>query len=139
MSCVRGLSVMEEMHRFLKHMRMQIACFLRPQAELTVGFSSASLDAVGFLPAVRECGSLLRAYRECRGAIAPTGEEDRVLSLLFSAIGGGYLEEELRLIDGYVAEFAALVEARRQEAPKRRRLIKTLCATATAGILILIA
>ena len=134
-----GLFLMEELMRFLNHARMQLVCFLRPQGELGDGFESDALTGVGFLPTLKKSGSLLSAYESAKGRLQPTEEEDRVISLMFSGFGRGYLLEEVKKLDSCLSELSALIDRRRLEMPKKCKLIKTLCATATAGLIILIA
>ena len=65
-----------------------------------------------------------------------TAEEGRILSSLFSEIGCGYMEEQIKLIDGCSAEFYSLLVAERENAEKDIRLINTVSASITIGILI---
>ena len=131
------LEVCEELLRFVCFLRVQIGCFLRPTADVVVNFSSDSLAACGF----PSRGGALDPCRDFASSDVPriVGKEcSRIIESLLSSLGSGYLEDEMGLIDAHRAELSALVEGERAEAARQVRLIRTLTASATLGLVILI-
>lgn len=129
------LLLCEEFYRFVSHIRLQISCYLRPAAELAEGFDSELLTRVGFLPLIKECG-ICSAFLNVRDRLSLSEEEKRVLGGLFSSIGTGYMENEIKKIDAYSAELYRFLENERAELPKETRLTNTLFAAASLGIII---
>ena len=133
----RRLLLCEELLRFVSFLRLQIGCFLRPTAEVAREFRSDSLSACGFLSG--GCGEDLGRSFSSSGAPEIVGKEcTRIVESLFASLGSGYLDDEIGLIDAHRAELSALVDAERTEAARQIRLIRTLTASASVGLIILI-
>lgn len=133
----RRLTLCEELLRFVGFLRLQIGCFLRPVPEVVADFHSDELCACGFLPPV-DGANLERAFSSSDAPRIVGAECSRIAESLFSALGTGYLEDEIKLIDAHRAQLSELVEAERVEAVRRVRLVRTLTASASIGLIILI-
>ena len=132
----RRTLIYEECYRFIQHVRLQVGCYLKPVCELACGFESPVLCEVGFLSRL-EGGVSPRDAIEASSLRRELGEEGyRVLFSMFSAIGGGYMDDEIKLIDECASAFLRLVERERSESPRGLRLIRTLCGAAALGIII---
>lgn len=133
----KRLFLCEEFYRFVSHIRLQISCFLRPVSELAEGFRSDILSEIGFLPSIAEQG-IFGAFESVCERISLSEEEKRILGGLFSSLGTGYMENEIKQIDAYSAELYRLLENERADLPKRSRLVNTLLTAASLGIIILL-
>ena len=131
------LALCEELLRFVSFLRLQIGCFLRPMAEVAREFRSDSLCACGFL-CEGDFDDLGRSFSSSDAPKIVGKECTRIAESLFSSLGSGYLDDEIGLIDAHRAELAALVDAERTEAARQIRLIRTLTASASVGLIILI-
>ncbi len=131
------LLLCEEFYRFVSHIRLQISCFLRPANELAEGFQSELLSKIGFLASIAEQG-VYNAFEDVREKLLLSEDEKRVLGGLFSSLGTGYMENEIKQIDAYGAELYRLLEKERADLPKRSRLVNTLLGAASLGIIILL-
>jgi len=132
----RRLLALEELHRFLSFAKVRIECYLCKISEIARDFKSPTLQKSGFLSALSDgCG----AAHAFRTAFSPTtlGERGyRVLDELFLSLGEGYLDGELVRIDAAVSELSELVAMERAEASRGARLVRTLCAALSLGVLI---
>ena len=132
----RRALVYEDCYRFIQHVRLQVGCYLKPVSEVASGFESSLLYDTGFLSCVKE-GVSPREALEASSLRRDLGEEGyRVLFYMFSALGGGYMDDEVKLIDECASSFLNLLERERSEAPRGLRLIRTLCGAAALGIII---
>ena len=110
---------------------------MRPVHEAAHSFDSDELSECGFLP-IREAGDIRRAFYDSHAPEMLGQECTRVLDSLFSSLGTGYLEDEVRLIDLHRSQLAELVDRERAEADRQVKLIRTLTASAALGVIILI-
>lgn len=132
----RSLLVTEELYRFISHIRLQIGCFLRPQAELGIGFSSDLFSEVGFLSSLGDSGSLSEAFEATMEREKMQDDAKRIISELFSSLGGGYAEDEIKLIDSALDELQKILERERKAVVRDTKLIGTLSASLALGIII---
>ena len=133
----RRLALCEELLRFVCFLRLQIGCFLRPVPEVVADFHSDELTACGFLP-LRDDGDLAFAFSSSVAPDIVGAGCAQVLTSLFSSLGSGYLDDEIRLIDAHTSQLGQIVELERVEAARQARLIRTLTASASLGLVILI-
>ena len=73
-----------------------------------------------------------------RKRLSLSEEELKPLEALFSSLGQGYLEEEMKLINMCESEMRGMVEKINRESPKSIKLISTLSVTAAVGFFILV-
>lgn len=123
---------------FIAHLRLQVGCYLRPVREAVDSFCSEALEGVGFFEAVRASESIYESYKKVRKRLSLSEEELKPLEALFSSLGQGYLEEEMKLINMCESEMRGMVEKINRESPKSIKLISTLSVTAAVGFFILV-
>ena len=121
--------------RFVSEMRSRAATCLEPPSRWVGSFVCEELEEIGFLPALRGGADLESALKSSHGVLDKDAFD--VLSWLFSG-GGGYLEDELRRMDGAIR---ALEEQREKSALSTRdrvKLFRTLAIAAAVGVAILV-
>lgn len=133
----RRLAVCEELLRFVCFLRLQIGCYLRPVSEIASQFCSDELEACGFLP-LGDGGRLDQAFSSSCVPRIVGARCAQVAHSLFSSLGSGYLEDEIKLIDAHCADLKEIIEGERIEASRQARLIRTLTASLSLGLIILI-
>ena len=123
---------------FVEHMRIEVGCFLRSPKQMREGFYSEALESVGFISALNNGESLHSAYIECKRRLSLKQEEKEILEKLFLSLGRGYLDESIKMIDvayeGLNCEFLKL----KDECPKCKKLVTSLCACAVVGFIIFV-
>ena len=134
----KRLSECEGFLSFIAHIRLQMSCFLKPPKALSDGFYSKPLSESGFLEYIAECDSIYDAYKMAERKFSLSAEERGVLEKLFSSLGGGYLEDEIKLIDAYQGQLQSHFEVLKKEAPRNSKLLSTVSVTAAIGFLILL-
>ena len=132
----RRLVLCEELLRFVSFLRLQIGCFLRPVSEVVALFRSDEFSACGFFPL--DSGDLGHAFSSSDAPEIVGAECARVACSLFSSLGSGYLDDEVKLIDAHRAQLSELVDKEREETVRQVRLIRTLTAAISLGVIILI-
>ena len=134
----RRLFVLEEIYRFIERIRLDVKCYLKPISEIAADFSSDVLSKTGFLSDVGEKGAHA-AYRSLSEKICFMPKEKRIMEKFFSALGTGYADEEIKLIEVTLSELSDVLKAQRENLPKEKKLSCTLsCAGAMALIILLI-
>lgn len=131
------LVLCEELLRFVSYIRLQIGCFLRPIPEVVGSFCSDEFNKCGFLPEVSDA-DLAACFLSSDVPKLVGTECSRIMESLFSSLGTGYLEDEIKLIDVHRAQLTELVERERAETVRQVRLIRTLAGSASLGLVIFI-
>lgn len=134
----RRVALFEDCYRFIQHIRLQIGCYLRPVCDIAQNFESTHLSRVGFLDRLSAGETPMEALEHSLLRQELGEDAYRVLSSLFGTLGSGYMNDEMKLIDGCASQFLRLLEAEREESPRGIRLIRTLCAGAALGIIIFV-
>lgn len=122
---------------FISHVRLQMSCYLKPTRRIAEGFYSKPLADSGFLEYMAECESIHEAYKKAECRLSLSREEKELLGGLFSSLGEGYLDDELKVIDAYRSQLEDGFSRLKKDAPKNSKLISTLSVTAAVGFLIL--
>ena len=120
---------------FIRHMRIQLGCFMRPPCDLGRGFSSCEID--GFVSGISDNG-IRAAYESAESGLSLSPNEKDILRGLFSSVGSGYLEDELKRIDKAEDAFLREYNDFKARAAKDVKLVSALSATAAVGIFIII-
>lgn len=123
---------------FMKALRRDLGCFLRPISEWAQDYEDSVFMESGFLSLLREGASLGEAYRISEPNFNMSEAAKKSLSSFCAAFGRGYLEDELRLADAHIAELEASLAAERTNTPKSCRLVGTLAAAGSFAIVILL-
>ena len=123
---------------FIRHMKIQVGCFLRPTNELVRDFSSDRLSELGFTEALMSGETLYSAYKRAEPELTLSGEERELFEVLFSSVGECYLEEGVRLIDGAEKRLEEIYRKNKLEYRKGARLVSIISVTAAMGFLLLL-
>ena len=131
----RRVEVGREVYDLLRYIRRRVGCYLLPITEIAASYSTPHLEASGFLERIR-CAqdplpSLTGRYKATNGVM-------RIAEGVFSSLGTGYLEDEVRLLDGAVAELSSVLASDEVECKKRTRLYSVLICAVGVGSLILV-
>lgn len=134
----KRISECREFLAFISHMRVQVGCFLRPVRELGIGFSSETLEEVGFIEALSESENIKEAYLKCEPKLSLSMEEKEALFGFFSSFGDGYLDEQVKLIDSAYPKIEKLYLKLSDERVKNTRLVSTVSVTLALGFIIFV-
>jgi hypothetical protein len=134
--CREKLVLCEEMVRFIAFIRLRISCYLEPVDVAAREFSSELFDKHGLSMRIRDEG-VLRTFSELLHGIPLPREVGRLLVELSGSLGTGYVDDELRIIDGYSEQLVSIMQSEREKIPKENKLITTLVSGATLGVIIL--
>ncbi|MBQ8173825.1 MAG: stage III sporulation protein AB [Clostridia bacterium] len=121
----------------VRHIREQIGCFHAPLPAICASFSHKELEECGFLSVLQQDG--LAAALEKSGPALDLSEEE--LHPLFSfadSLGRGQTEGELRLCDHTATELEKTLAKRREELPRRTRVLQTLFVSGALMLVILL-
>ena len=125
----------ERFLEFIRHIRIQVGCFMRPPSELGCGFSGREIE--GFVGRIATDG-ILTAYENAEPTFSLSVDERDALRELFSSLGSGYLDDELKRIDSTCEKFEKLYNELKERASKDVKLASVLSATAALGVFIII-
>ena len=134
----KRLSECEGFFSLASHMREQIGCFLSAMDEWCAVFSDSALEAVGFLPALRENKDLALAFYCVKDKFSLSEPEREAVYRFCAAFGKGYADSELRLIDSFCQSLGEHIDAERERLPRSQRLVRTLSASVALALAILI-
>ncbi len=109
----------------LRHIRTHISCFRTPLPEIYADFDNPALREAGFLDALAD-GGFCHALDNCRERLYLDEEEWKVLYNFGGGVGNSYLGEQSSLCDYTLAEMEKAMARRREEAPKRTRVSRTV-------------
>ena len=108
---------------------------MRPPRELGVGFSGREINK--FVDRISDLG-IREAYERSENEFSLSAEERAILQELFSSIGSGYLDDELKRVDKAEKDFEMLYNGFKERSAKDVKLVSVLSATAALGVFIII-
>ena len=120
------------------HMENQISKYLAYGNQLWSDFRHDGLEKCGFLPILRECGSISEALKSVgnKMSLSPASRECLVES--FSRLGRGYLEAELNLIREIKDSINADLELERDSAEKNIKVARALLLGGALAVVIMV-
>lgn len=121
---------------FIKYMRIEMKCFLKPPREIGRGFCDEAISP--FLIALEKEESLYSAYTAAKDSFSFTVEEKSALGELFSSIGVCYADDAVRMIDGVLERLSVSREALLTDGMRGVRVFQTVSAAASVGLFILL-
>lgn len=121
----------------VRYIREQISCFRRPLSDIYAGFRNEALDSVGFLPVLAN-GDFAAALTEARDCLYLEEEELKLLYVFAESVGQSFEEEQRALCAYTERELEKALARRREELPKRVRVLRTLSAVFGGMIVILL-
>ena len=123
---------------FMKALRREVSCFLRPISEWAKEYSDAVFLQTGIIEPLCRGASLGEAYELSEGNFSMSRDAKACLRSFCKSFGRGYLEDELRALDSHLDELSSLLLAEREDFRKNCRLVGTLSAAASFAIVILL-
>ena len=118
------------------HIRREVSFFAKPLRKACEGFCSDYAVCDGFLSAVSEGGELGVAYESVRKTLSLSEDEQELVHNIFLSLGSSCLEENVKKLEAAEEELTRLSEAFGAEAKKRIKLVETLTATLSVGVII---
>ena len=123
---------------FMKSLRREVGCFLRPISEWAREYDCACGGLSSLLSHLRSGTSLCDAYREAEGELCLSTSVKRSFSSFCASFGKGYMEDELRMADAHIAQLEQCLEGERAEGVRQCRLVSTLSVSCSFAIVILL-
>lgn len=121
----RRVRQIEGLLLLVRHIRGEIACFRTPVGDIYATFHNEALAECGFLAVLRESG-FSAALATGRETLYLAEEELATLTAFAEGVGRSYSAEQVALCDYTERELEKALAKRREEAPKRTRVLRTL-------------
>ena len=112
-----GILIFEELHSFIKQIRIDIGCYLKPIGEIRS--ASPRLAELGFFFDIEKYG-VSKAYDRLEEKLFLKEKERGIFKRYFSSLGKGYAEDEIKLTDAVLLELAEVHARDRIGAVERR-------------------
>jgi hypothetical protein len=122
----------------LSDYREKMKCYLRSPVDWAKDYLQSASPIADFLGRVRDGELLITAYTDSREGYYLPKNADEVLKSCFSRLGEGYLETELEVIEGAVAELSQIEKGMADEIGKRQRASGALLGAFAVGLVILV-
>lgn len=135
---LRRLREEEAWLRFLSALHRELSCYARPLSAFAATYEDETLGAVGFPDRLREAATLGDALCAVRGRLSSSPPFLRVLETFGASFGRGYRDGELRALAVAIDEAGAIYKKEEEDAPRRRRLSRTLCVSLSLAIVMLL-
>ena len=129
------LSILREIEAFIKQIRTDIGCYLKPIGEIRS--SSPRLLELGFFSDIEKYGVEM-AYSMLEEKLFLREKEKGAFKRYFSSLGKGYAEDEIKLTDATLLELSDIIKEGTTEAPKEKKLTLTLSVSAALALIILL-
>lgn len=130
----KSLETLEEIFRFIEHVKIKIGCYLAPVSVLSSDFVSDILSVREFLSDFSHLGPL-SAYKRLEEKTRFPEDARRVLQRFFASLGRGYADDEITLIEKTLSDLSKIIVTEREKSKNEKKLTLTL---STAGALALI-
>lgn len=130
-----GVLIFEELYTFIKQIRIDIGCYLKPIGEIRS--VSPRLTELGFFSDIEKYG-VSKAYERLEENIFLKEKEREIFKGYFSSLGKGYAEDEIKLTDAVLLELADVSKAGREEATREKKLTLTLSISVALALIILL-
>ena len=124
--------------RALRDYREKMKCYLLSPSEWASGFFDDALLGIGFLDRVKNGETLLVAYQAIRRGILLPKRIDEAVLCCFERLGEGYLDTELEILEGAIAEIEREEKALSEDVPRRQKAVGALLGACVVGGVILI-
>lgn len=123
---------------FMKSLRREVGCFLRPISEWARGYGSTCPGLLSLISRLRSGMSLGDAYGEIEDGLCLSPSAKRSFSSFCTSFGKGYMEDELRMADAHISQLELCLEGERAEGARQCRLVSTLSVASSFAIVILL-
>lgn len=119
----RKIELNDAFCELVKHIRENIAHYMKPLGEIFSSYEGGILEDCGFLGDCRTVG--IRLAWE-RSHFHLSEKPRRLMEDFANSIGGGYREDELNLCDYTASEMEKISRAMREEAVGREKMYRTI-------------
>lgn len=131
----RATALMGELYAFMKQARIEVGCYLKPLSEIRT--SSPLLSELGFFSTLEEKG-IESAYLLIEDGLSLSDGEKGALRGIVASLGKGYADDEVKSIDMALFELSGMLNRKREEEPRKRKLILTLSVASSLALIILL-
>ena len=131
----RETALVQELYAFMKQARLEVGCYLRPLSEIRT--ASPLLSEIGFFSSVEKHG-IEKAYLLIEDGLSLSDGEKGTLRAVFSSLGKGYADDEIKNIDVALSELSGILSSKREEEPRKRKLVLTLSVASSLALIILL-
>ena len=114
----------------------RVSCYLSPINEAVLDFESEVLFECGFLKAAREVG-LKEAFAQAKQKSRMPSDAVGVVEELFSGLGRGYLDSEVRAMDLSIKKLRRICEREAAQMASRVKIAGALIFALAVGTLLL--
>lgn len=122
----------------VRHMENEITKYLAYGSRLWSDFRHDGLEKCGFLPALRECGSICEALSNIGDRMSLSRVSREHLAESFSRLGRGYLDEELSLLSEIKDSLSEELDTERIEAEKNIRVVRALLLGGALAVVVMV-
>ena len=126
----------EEFIAFIKYMRLELKCFLKPPREIGRAFDGIAIKP--FLDSLESSESIRAAFDNAKSRFSLSPEERRALEELFSSIGSCYADDGVTLIDSATERLSDLHSDLCKNAGRGSQIVTVVSTAVTIGIFILL-
>lgn len=120
------------------HMENEITKYLAYGNRLWSNFRHDGLEKCGFLPVLRECGSISEALSNVGDRMSLSRASREHLAESFSRLGRGYLDEELGLLSEIKDSLSAELDTERIEAEKNIKVVRALLLGGALAVVVMV-
>lgn len=121
----------------VSHAESKISSFLSHGRGLWQGFSNEALESVGLLPALRNGESLSSAFESCLEKMSLSASAKTAVSEKLKGLGEGYMERELKILQGLGEHLSAELEAETEKGEKNVKVARALLLGGGLAVMIL--
>ena len=132
----KHISECEEFIAFIKYMRIELKCFLKPPREIGRAFHGRTIKP--FLDLLESSESIRVAFDDAKSRFSLSEEERRALEELFSSIGSCYADDGVKLIDSATERLSALHADLCKSAGRGSQVVTVVSTAITIGVFILL-
>lgn len=119
-SSIRNMSAFFDLIKYIKD---NIEHFVKPVPSILNSYSHHYLEEIGFLREARENG-IYRAWKNIETGFSEECRE--VLHEFFSALGRGYLEDELNRCEYTLKRLGSILESEKNSSKSKEKIYKTI-------------
>ena len=136
--CKRRIAEGEAFASLLRHLKERVCVYLLPVSSAVADFDDTELSRVGFIGALRSCGSLHSAFALVRDKLLISDGQKELLSSFFADFGGAYVKDERERIERAEDTLLKLQAEDEKKTGESEKVAKTLILASALGLIILI-
>lgn len=136
--CKMRIAEGEAFASLLRHLKERVCVYLLPISSAVADFDDGELSRVGFIDALRSCGSLHSAFALVRDKLLISDGQKELLSAFFSDFGGAYVKDERERIERAEDTLLKLQAEDEKKTRESEKVARTLILASALGLIILI-